>query len=272
MKKSLFALPLACTFAVCSLAGCPANGPDTNAPIGSPNSNNASNNAVDNNAVSTPTATPSTEPASTPEAVAQSSRSKSAKKTYRVVDETQPGMPAEMVAALKKAKTPPPPDSMKVPDKATVKIATAKGDILVELNGKAAPLHVKSFLYLAGRGFYNGTLFHRYEPGFVIQGGDPLSKIASLRDMAGSGGPGYQVPREFNTLKHNAMVIAAARTADPDSAGSQFYFTLKPATFLDQENSQDGVGYTVFGKVVKGQDVVLKLRAGDAMKSVTVVK
>jgi cyclophilin family peptidyl-prolyl cis-trans isomerase len=115
--------------------------------------------------------------------------------------------------------------------------------------------------------FYNSTRFHRYEPGFVIQGGDPLTKDAAARAGAGSGGPGYQVPREYNSLKHDAMVLAAARTNDPDSAGSQFYFTLQPAPFLDE-----GEGYTVYGKVTKGQDVVLKLRADDVLKKVTVAK
>ncbi|HVF85479.1 MAG TPA: peptidylprolyl isomerase, partial [Abditibacteriaceae bacterium] len=167
--------------------------------------------------------------------------------------------------------------------KARVRLTTSKGDIVVELNGKAAPLHAKSFLYLSGKGFFDGTVFHRYEPGFVIQGGDPLSKnpkfgapyatmTGSASGFHGSGGPGYQVPREYNSLKHTAMVLSAARTSDPDSAGSQFYITLADASFLDQENSQDGFGYTVFGKVLQGQNVVLKLRAGDSLKSATVLK
>jgi cyclophilin family peptidyl-prolyl cis-trans isomerase len=159
---------------------------------------------------------------------------------------------------------------------------TSKGNIEVQLNGKAAPLHVKNFLYLSGRKFYDGTRFHRYEPGFVIQGGDPISKFpeygapyASVTNSPsgfhGTGGPGYEVPREYNSLKHDEMALAAARSSDPDSAGSQFYFTLKDVPFLDKEQSQDGVGYTVFGKVLKGKDVVMKLRAGDVLKQVIVL-
>lgn len=191
---------------------------------------------------------------------------------YRVVDEANPGMTPEVVAALKKFKTPPPPATMKAPDKARVRLATSKGNITVELNGKAAPLHVKSFLHLAGRKFFDGTRFHRYEPGFVIQGGDPLTKDAKLQQFFGQGGPGYQIPREYSNLTHNEMVLSAARTSDPDSAGSQFYITLAPAHFLDKDQAQDGYGYTVFGKVTSGSDVVLKLRAGDSLKSATILK
>ena len=134
------------------------------------------------------------------------------------------------------------------------------------LSGAAAPLHVKSFLYLAKLGFYDATTLHRYEPGFVIQGGDPLTKNPALKNYAGIGGPGYQVPREHNSLKHEQFVFAAARSQDPDSAGSQFYITLEAAPFLDE-----GDGYTVFGKVVDGKENVLKLRAGDKLSKVVIV-
>ncbi|MBV9867679.1 MAG: peptidylprolyl isomerase [Abitibacteriaceae bacterium] len=184
---------------------------------------------------------------------------------YKVVDEAQPGMPPEVAAELKKVAVPPPPAKPKAPEKARVQLQTSQGPITVELDGKAAPMHVKSFLYLAQRGFYNGTMFHRYEPGFVIQGGDPLTKNPKMKDYFGMGGPGYQVPREFNGLKHDTYAFAMARSQDPDSAGSQFYITLAPAHFLDE-------GYTVFGKVIKGQENVQKLRKGDTLKSVTVLK
>lgn len=185
---------------------------------------------------------------------------------YKVA-EPPAGVPPEVVSALAKLKVPPPPAKMKVPDKARVRLTTSKGAITVELNGKQAPLHVKSFLYLSQRGFFNGTVFHRYEPGFVIQGGDPLSKNPKMQEFFGVGGPGYQIPREHNDLTHDKYVLAAARSQDPDSAGSQFYITLAPAPFLDQ-----GDGYTVFGKVVDGQAVVDKLRKGDQLKSATVLK
>jgi cyclophilin family peptidyl-prolyl cis-trans isomerase len=184
---------------------------------------------------------------------------------YKIVNEADPRMPPELISALDKVKVAPPPKSMAVPKTARVKLETSQGPITVELNGQAAPLHVKNFLYLSKIGFYDATVFHRYEPGFVIQGGDPLSKNPALKEYFGTGGPGYQVPRERNSLKHDAMVIAAARSQDPDSAGSQFYFTLKSAPFLDE-----GDGYTVFGKVVDGAENVLKLRAGDKLKKVEI--
>ena len=182
-----------------------------------------------------------------------------------------------MVAALKKVKAPPPSAKTKLADKTRVKLDTSKGPIVVELNGKAAPLHVRSFLHLTSRKFFNGTRFHRFanlmegapdgKPGNIIQGGDPLSKDPKTRAYAGTGGPGYQIPRERNSLKHDAMVLAAARSQDPDSAGSQFYITQNPVYFLDEND-----GYTVFGKVVSGQANALKLRQDDVLKSVTVVK
>lgn len=201
---------------------------------------------------------------------------------YRVVDETQPGLPADVVAAMNKAKTTPPPAKMVVAAHPRLRLVTSKGAITVELDSKAAPLQVKSFVYLAGRKFFDNTRFHRYVQDFVIQGGDPLSKdpiyskygsvSESQPPIVGTGGPGYQIPREYNSLKHDAMVIAAARSGDPDSASSQFYFTLKAASFLDRENSQDGFGYTVFGRVIAGKDVVLKLRQGDKLQSVQLIR
>lgn len=185
---------------------------------------------------------------------------------YRVADEGQPGLPPEVVAALKKVKVPPPPAGTKAPKTARVRLVTSKGPIVVELNGVAAPLHVKSFLYLAKMGFYDATVLHRYEPGFVIQGGDPLTKNPALKEFSGIGGPGYQVPREHNSLKHDAFVFAAARSQDPNSAGSQFYITLAPASFLDE-----GDGYTVYGKVVEGRNTVLKLRANDKLNKVEII-
>ena len=249
MKKFLLCLPLAAL-----LAGCPAN-----------NENATSDNAAP------PPVIPDTPIDNGAKAVESGSGADNTvapdaeMRDYRVVPE-RAASPAA-ADALKKMQVPPPPKSMQAPATARVRLQTTQGPITVELNGKAAPLHVKSFLYLSKRGFYNGTQFHRYEPDFVIQGGDPLSKNPETRALSGSGGPGYQVPREHNELAHEAMVIAAARTNDPDSAGSQFYFTLKPAPNLDQ-----GDGYTVFGKVVEGEANVLKLRKGDTLKSVTVLE
>jgi cyclophilin family peptidyl-prolyl cis-trans isomerase len=178
------------------------------------------------------------------------------------VDEGAPGM----------VKLPPPPKNMVVPAKARVRIITSKGPITVELNGKEAPLHVKSFLYLVGHDFYSGVQFHRYadlmagspdgKTGWIIQGGDPLTRSGGKRQYAG-----YQIPREHNKLKHERYIIAAARTPDPDSANSQFYFTIDPVPFLDE-----GDGYTVFGKIIEGQANAKKLRQGDVIKSVVILK
>jgi cyclophilin family peptidyl-prolyl cis-trans isomerase len=148
---------------------------------------------------------------------------------------------------------------------------TSRGAITLELDGKAAPLHVKSFAYLAQQGFYNNTRFHRHADllgngeGWIIQGGDPLTKSAETREYSGVGGPGYMIPRERNSLTHKKLVIAMARTSNPDSAGSQFYITQAPVSFLDE-----GAGYTVFGAVVDGADNALKLTKDDEIKSVTV--
>ncbi len=162
-----------------------------------------------------------------------------------------------------------PPLQLKAPDKARVVMTTSRGPITLELDGKAAPLHVKSMLYLASKGFYNGMIFHRHADltedgkGFIIQGGDPLTKYPDAAKMFGRGGPGYEIPREKNDLTHEKMVIAAARAQDIDSAGSQFYITQDAVPFLDQ-----GDGYTVFGKVVGGKDVAQKLTQGDKILSV----
>jgi len=124
-------------------------------------------------------------------------------------------------------------------------IETAKGVIKFKFYSADAPLTCKNFVDLAGKGFYNGLTFHRVEPGFVIQGGDPNGN--------GTGGPGYSIKAEFNKNKHVDGTVAMARSADPDSAGSQF--------FLDGN-------YTVFGQVTEGLDVVHKIAIGDKMTKV----
>lgn len=196
-------------------------------------------------------------------------------KGYRVVEEGQPGMPPEMLAALKAVKVSPPPAALKVPKNARVQLQTSKGNITIQLDTAAAPLHTKSFYYLVQKGFYNGTVFHRGAdlmegsgtPGNIIQGGDPLTRNPKTAEFAGGGGPGYQVPRERNKLTHTALVIAAARTSDPNSAGSQFYITQNPVAFLDQ-----GDGYTVFGRVLAGKDVALKLKQDDKITKAVILR
>ena len=126
-------------------------------------------------------------------------------------------------------------------------IKTKFGDITVELFDDIAPNHVKNFLDLAGKGFYNGTTFHRVIPGFMIQGGCPNTKEGA-NGAPGTGGPGYNVKAEFNSTKHVRGVLSMARAQDPNSAGSQFYIVVSDSLFLDNQ-------YTAFGRVTDGMKV-----------------
>ena len=138
---------------------------------------------------------------------------------------------------------------------ARARISTAKGEIVFTFYPDVAPQHSAAFIKLARAGFYDGLKFHRYEPGFVIQGGDPSGN--------GTGGPGYNLDAEFSERPHVKGTVAMARAGNPNSAGSQFYIVLEDAPFLNRQ-------YTVFGQVVEGQDVVEKIRAGDVMNKVTI--
>ena len=137
-------------------------------------------------------------------------------------------------------------------------IVTNKGEFKFELYEKRAPTTVANFIELAESGFYDGLTFHRYEPGFVIQGGDPQG--------TGMGGSDKTIPLEIHPeLRHVEGALGMARSQDPNSASSQWYVTLAPAHFLDDN-------YAVFGQVTEGMDVVLALRAGDSMETVTIEK
>lgn len=127
-------------------------------------------------------------------------------------------------------------------------ITTRFGEMELVFFPELAPKHVESFLTLARKGFYDGTIFHRVIPGFMIQGGDPNTKDPSNRQSYGNGGPGYTLPAEFNRLPHERGIVSAARAADPNSAGSQFFIVIDKAPHLDGK-------YTVFGEVVRGMDV-----------------
>lgn len=140
-------------------------------------------------------------------------------------------------------------------------ITTKRGVIKFKFYPKDAPNHVASFIELARAGFYDGTTFHRVEPGFVIQGGDPHSKTGA--GPVGAGGPGYNLKAEFSDQPHVLGTVAMARSQSPDSAGSQFYICLAPAPFLDGK-------YTVFGQVIEGMDVVQATQVGDIMESVRI--
>ena len=137
-------------------------------------------------------------------------------------------------------------------DKTTdVVIETKFGDIEIHLFPELAPKHVENFIKLAKSGFYDGTIFHRVIPGFMIQGGDPNTKGTDISKY-GQGGPGYKVKAEFSDRPHLRGILSMARSQDPDSAGSQFFIVVKDSNFLDRQ-------YTVFGEVVKGMDAVDKI-------------
>jgi len=129
-------------------------------------------------------------------------------------------------------------------------IKTIEGDLVIEFWPEVAPKTVENFKKLAKDGFYDGTAFHRIVKGFMIQGGDPLSKKDDPR--VGTGDPGYKIKAEFNDRSHVRGVISMARSANPDSAGCQFFICLGDAKFLDHQ-------YTAFGKLIKGDDVLGKL-------------
>jgi len=134
----------------------------------------------------------------------------------------------------------------------SVKIETNHGNISFNLLPELAPETVRSFVKLATDGFYDGTLFHRVIPGFMIQGGDPNTKDPNMKSQWGMGGPGFNVKGEFSTRSHLRGIVSMARAQDPDSAGSQFFIVTKDSTFLDRE-------YTVFGEVTEGMDVADKI-------------
>ena len=157
-------------------------------------------------------------------------------------------------------------------------VHTSKGDIKVQLAGLDAPIHVGNFIELAEKGFYDNLKFHRYVPNFVIQGGCPNTKNLTPAQVIrggidpwhrpGTGGPGYSIHEEYTTNpnnKHEDGALAMARSQDPNSAGSQFYFCLGAQHFLDPN-------YTVFGQTIEGFDVIQALRVGDVIESIEIIK
>jgi peptidyl-prolyl cis-trans isomerase B (cyclophilin B) len=133
-------------------------------------------------------------------------------------------------------------------------LTTSEGRVVLAFYPDVAPGHVANFKKLAKEGFYDGTRFHRVIPGFMVQGGDPNSKDLAASGTWGTGGPGYKVKAEFNSTKHTRGVLSMARSADPDSAGSQFFIMHKDSAHLDGQ-------YTAFGIVIEGMDVVDKIVA-----------
>jgi len=130
-------------------------------------------------------------------------------------------------------------------------IETKFGNMELKFFPDIAPNHVKNFIELAQKGFYDGTTFHRVIPGFMIQGGDPNSKQPD-KSKHGQGGPGYTIKAEFNNNPHKRGTLSMARAAHPDSAGSQFFICVADSSFLDKQ-------YTVFGEVISGMEVADKI-------------
>lgn len=146
----------------------------------------------------------------------------------------------------------PPPMTIDPAKTYTATLNTDKGDIVIRLRPDLAPDHVNSFVFLAREGYFDGVTFHRVIPGFVAQGGDPTG--------SGSGGPGYTLPAEFSNVPYDRGTVGAARTNDPNSAGSQFYITYGRTPNLDNQ-------YTVFGEVTQGMDVADKLTPRDPSRN-----
>ena len=147
------------------------------------------------------------------------------------------------------------PASRAADEKAAKEVAvikTSAGEMVAEFWPEVAPKTVENFKKLAKAGFYDGTAFHRVIPNFMIQGGDPKTKDDSKPLEWGTGGPGYKVEAEFNDRKHVRGVLSMARTADPNSAGSQFFICHGSPSSLDHQ-------YTAFGKLIKGDDVLEKI-------------
>lgn len=137
-------------------------------------------------------------------------------------------------------------------DKEVAVIKTTEGEMVVEFWPEVAPKTVENFKTLAKKGFYDGTAFHRVIKGFMIQGGDPLTKDLQRESSWGTGDPGYKIKAEFNERHHDRGVLSMARSNDPDSAGSQFFICHGNPRSLDRQ-------YTAFGKLIKGDDVLEKI-------------
>jgi peptidyl-prolyl cis-trans isomerase B (cyclophilin B) len=133
----------------------------------------------------------------------------------------------------------------------TANIETNFGKISFKLIPELAPETVRNFEKLAKDRFYDGTLFHRVIPGFMIQGGDPNTKTDN-KSSWGTGGPGYNINAEFSSRSHLRGIVSMARSQDPNSAGSQFFIVTSDSTFLDRQ-------YTVFGEVTEGMDIADKI-------------
>lgn len=145
----------------------------------------------------------------------------------------------------------------------TATVKTDKGDIVLALYADKAPVTVNSFVFLAKQGYFDGLTFHRVEPGFVIQGGDPLAN--------GSGGPGYKTQEDQNDLANLKWTVSMAKTAGSTEVGSQFFINLADNTALDQSSGTQK-RFFPFAIVTAGQDVVTQIKRGDVVRSVTITE
>ncbi|HEX8025645.1 MAG TPA: peptidylprolyl isomerase, partial [Candidatus Limnocylindrales bacterium] len=140
------------------------------------------------------------------------------------------------------------PASLAAGDTRTVTIKTGKGDIVIKVDGNLSPIATGNFVALASCGFYDGLVFHRVVPGFVIQGGDPNGN--------GSGGPGYTIADEPVTATYKRGTVAMARTTQPHSQGSQFFIVLADDAAQSLTQVQACCGYAILGTVTSGMDAV----------------
>lgn len=137
------------------------------------------------------------------------------------------------------------------------KDGSSEDTMIIRFYRESAPNHVDNFIKLATSGFYNGNVIFRVEPGFVIQTGSPTDDA--------TGGPGYTIDAEFNEIKHLTGTLAMARAMDPNSAGSQYYFTLAPQPGLDNK-------YTVFGQIIENVELLGNIAKGDYVKEITIIE
>ena len=151
-----------------------------------------------------------------------------------------------------KADAPKKEEPAKADAKEVAVVKTTEGEMVLEFWPDVAPGHVENFKKLAKKGFYDGQCFHRVIKGFMIQGGDPLTKDDANKSRWGTGGPGYSIKAEFNDKAHVRGVLSMARSSDPNSGGSQFFICHGEPRFLDHQ-------YTAFGKLIKGDDVLEKI-------------
>jgi len=155
-----------------------------------------------------------------------------------------------------------PPRTIDTAKKYTAVVKTVRGDFTIEFRPDIAPETVNSFVFLARDHFFDGIIFHRVEPGFVVQGGDPAG--------TGRGGPGYSIPLEPSAEPFVRGVLGMARASDPNSGGSQWFVTLGDALFLNDLKMPLDKRYTVFGKVTQGMEVVDCIAVGDAIVGIDI--